>query len=180
MLPPMEDATPPSGGFRGSARVVPQARSADGSLRLHSFHMRKGSDEPTEFGYFVMRKMAAHDPPLTQAELARRTGMGQATISRWIFSPGRPNPEKLKLLATSLGVDYSELLTIAGYGEPASDVAEALASIRPDMDKIAVELAEMLAESSALSGEDRAFLRHTVDRLIDPYRRTVRRRRSAS
>lgn len=141
--------------------------------------MRKGSDEPTEFGYFVMKKMAAHDPPLSQAELARRTGVGQATISRWIFNPGRPNSEKLRLLATTLGVDYAQLLTIAGYGEPSGDITTALSELRPEVDPLSAELAAMLAPSSPLTDDDRAFLGHTVDRLIDPYRRAMRRRRSA-
>lgn len=159
--------------------VIPRPRPAGDDLRLDSFHMRKGSDEPTEFGYFVMAKMAEHDPPLSQAELARRTGVGQATISRWIFSPGRPNSEKLRLLANTLGVDYTQLLTIAGYGAPSEDITDALSELRPEVDPLSGELSAMLAPGSALSDEDRAFLRHTVDRLIDPYRRTMRRRRSA-
>lgn len=164
---------------RGVATVIPRPGHAVADMPLHSFHMRKGSDEPTEFGYFVMAKMAEHEPPLSQAELARRTGVGQATISRWIFSPGRPNPEKLRLLATTLGVDYAELMTIAGHGAPSEEITEALSGLRPDMDKLAVELSSMLMPASPLSDEDRAFLRHTVDRIIDPYRRAMRRRRSA-
>lgn len=164
---------------QGRAVVIPRPRTAVDDSPLHSFHMRKGSDEPTEFGYFVMAKMAEHDPPLSQAELARRTGVGQATISRWIFTPGRPNPEKLRLLADTLGVEYTALMTIAGYGAPSEDIADALSDLRPEVDPLSAELSAMLAEGSPLSEDERAFLKHTVDRLIDPYRRTMRRRRPA-
>jgi transcriptional regulator with XRE-family HTH domain len=141
--------------------------------------MRKGAEEPTEFGYFLMSKMAAHEPPLSQAELARQVGIGQATISRWIFKEQRPEPGKLRLLAPVLGVSYSELLTIAGHGEPATEISEALTGLRPDIDPLAAELSAMLNESSPLKDTDRALLRAMIDRLIDPYRRTMRTRRSA-
>lgn len=141
--------------------------------------MRKGSDEPTEFGWFVLRKMGEHEPPLSQAELARRTGVGQATISRWIYKPGRPDVEKLRLLASSLDVEFEQLLSIAGYGEPAENITEALATLRPDVDPLAEELSAMLADGSPLPEDDREFLRHTVNRLMDPYRKAMRRRRTA-
>jgi len=159
--------------------VFPGIRSAHTEMPLHSFHMRKGADEPTEFGYFLLSKMATHEPPLTQAELARRTGVGQASISRWIFKPGRPEPEKLRVLAETLDVKYDDLLALAGYGTPSADVTEALAAARPEIDRLAAELSAMLAENSPLSDDDRTFIRHMVDRTIEPYRRTMRRRRLA-
>jgi transcriptional regulator with XRE-family HTH domain len=168
-LPLMEDV-------KVNQAVIPRPRAPAHEGALDSFHMRKGSEEPTEFGYFVLRKMADHDPPLSQAELGRRTGVGQSTISRWIFSPGRPNTEKLKLLASALNIDYNGLLTIAGYGQPSEDIAEALSGLRSDVDPLAEELSSMLDERSPLTDGDRAFLRNTVDRIIDPYRRTMRRR----
>lgn len=146
---------------------------------LDSFHMRKGPDEPTEFGYFLLRKMAEHDPPLSQAELARRMGVGQSTISRWIFAPGRPQDDKLRLLAAAIDVKLNDLLAMAGYGEPSGDVANALSNLRLDVDPLAEELSAMLDDSSPLSATDRAFLRHTVDRLMDPYRKSMRRRRNS-
>ena len=164
-------------GYTGRA-VVPGLRPA-GDWRLQSFRMRNGSDEPTEFGYFVMRKMADLDPPLNQTELARRSGVGQATISRWIFKDGRPEADKLRQLAVTLEVDYHELLAIAGYGKPSEDVAEALADLRPDVDELALEMSAMLNVGSALTEDDRAFIRGMVDRIIDPYRKKMRRRRSA-
>lgn len=146
---------------------------------LDSFHMRKGGEEPTEFGYFLLCKMAEHEPPLSQAELARRMGVGQSTISRWIFNAGRPKDDKLRLLGEAIGVGFSDLLAIAGYGEPSDDITEALSALRPDVDSLAIELSAMLDEGSPLSSGDREFLRHTVDRLMDPYRKPMRRRRTS-
>lgn len=164
---------------RGTAVVVPQPRSAMDAMPLDSFHMRKGSDQPTEFGYFLMRKMADHEPPLSQAELARRTGVGQASISRWIYKPGRPEISKLRLLASALEIEYDELMTIAGYGKPSDDITDALSGLRPDVDPLAIELSTMIDDASPLSDGERELLRQMVDRLIDPYRRPMRRRRSA-
>lgn len=125
-----------------------------------------------------MRKMA--ERALSQAALARRTGVGQATISRWIYKSGRPDAEKLRLLASSLDVEYKQLLSLAGYGEPAESLAEAIARLRvEEVDPLASELSAMLDEASALSDDDREFLRHTVNRLMDPYRKAMRRRRPA-
>lgn len=156
-----------------------QGRATVVSPLIPSFHMRNDAVEPTEFGYFLMRKMAAHEPPLSQAELARLVGIGQATISRWIYKPQLPDPEKLRITAPVLGMTYGELLTVAGYGEPSSDISAALSGLRPDVDALAAELSAMLSPSSPLPEADRELLRTMIDRLIDPYRRTMRARRSA-
>lgn len=164
---------------RGTAVVIRQSRSADVELPLHSFHMRKGVEEPTEFGYFLLSKMAAHEPPLSQAELARRTGVGQASISRWIYKPGRPEPEKLQLLADTLGIKYDDLLALAGYGRPSQNAVGVPARPRPELIPLAAELSAMLQAESPLTDDDRAYIENVVDRIIDPYRRAMRRRRTA-
>jgi transcriptional regulator with XRE-family HTH domain len=140
--------------------------------------MRKDT-EPTEFGLWLMRKMAAHEPPLSQAELARRSGIGQATISRWIFQEHTPDTRKLEKLATALDVSFAEVLTIAGHGTPAEDISAALAGLRPGVEPLAAELSAMLEDGSPLTEQDRQMLEQVVDRLIDPYRKLFRTRRTA-
>lgn len=140
--------------------------------------MRKDT-EPTEFGYWLMRKMAAHEPPLSQSELSRRSGIGQATISRWIFTQQKPDPKRLRKVAETLGEPYDEVMTIAGHGTPSADISAALAGIRPDIEPLAAELSAMLEDGSPLDDADREMLRQVVDRLIDPYRKLFRVRRSA-
>ncbi len=133
----------------------------------------------TEFGHFLRRKMAAHNPPLSQAELARRAGVGQASVSRWIKGPGPPSVDSLRKLSDVLNVDYPTLLTVAGYGEPDPDVSTALAGLRPQVDDLAAELSLMIDAGSPLSDDERTFLRHMVDRLVDPYRGAMRAGRKA-
>jgi transcriptional regulator with XRE-family HTH domain len=176
-MEPLE-ARAPTIPARGRAAVVVYDRPGSDEPLIPSFHMRNGAAEPTEFGYFLLRAMAAHEPPLKQAELARRVGVGSATISRWIFKDGQPEAEKLRPLAEVLGVRYGKMLTLAGYGEPEVDVAEELAKLRPDLDPLAVELSQVLDDASPLPPAERDLLRQMVDRMIDPYRRTMRARRS--
>jgi transcriptional regulator with XRE-family HTH domain len=129
--------------------------------------------EPTEFGWYIMRKMAAFEPPLNQSELARRTGVSQSTISRWIYSPGRPETDKLDLLADVLRVDHGELLAKAGHGRPADHVAEV------PLHRLARDLDAILSPNSPVPPEDREALERVLDRLIDPYLKLIRRRRPA-
>jgi transcriptional regulator with XRE-family HTH domain len=148
---------------------------ADGLPSIHA-RMEAGAvtdREPTEFGWFVMRRMADFDPPLNQSELARRARVSQSTIHRWIYSPGRPETDKLDRLSAALGVDHGELLAKAGYGRPADHVAE-----RP-IHRIARDIDAILSVNSPIPAEDRAALETVIDRMIDPYRKLLRRRRPA-
>lgn len=130
--------------------------------------------EPTELGWHITRKMAAHEPPLTQSDLARRTGLSQSTISRYIYSPGRPETDKLQLLAAALDTDYGELLVIAGHGRPA-DTAAVTRPIHP----LARELDLLLGPESHLSPTDREELERGVDRWLMTFRKSRKRHRSA-
>jgi transcriptional regulator with XRE-family HTH domain len=130
----------------------------------------------TPFGLFIERQMAEHQPPLSQSTLARRAKVSPASVSRWLREPGRPDADSLRRLAEALDTDYDDLLAAAGYGRPSADIGEALAGLRPQVDPLAAELSAMLDPGSALGDDDRVFLQHMVDRLIDPYRRKMRRR----
>src|SRR5262245_21166055 len=113
---------------KGSPRAVPRqvdphrdvcADDALGSMRARIGGGSVADRQPTEFGWFLLRHMAAAE--LSQAELARRIDVSQSTVSRWIYRTGRPDPDKLDALAGVLGITKSELLTITGYGSPADD-----------------------------------------------------------
>ncbi|WP_326564517.1 helix-turn-helix domain-containing protein [Micromonospora peucetia] len=127
--------------------------------------------QPTRFGLYVLRKMAAHNPPLTQSDLARQVPVSQSTISRWIFKEGLPEYGKLEALAPVLGVTVDEMLAQAGYGRQAADASEATA-----MHPLALELDQMLGEASRVPEAEREHLRIIIDRVIDPYRKPRRRR----
>jgi len=51
----------------------------------------------------------------TQAELARRLGSAQQTVSRWEAGTSRPQTGQIETLAAALGADAEELRGLAGY-----------------------------------------------------------------
>lgn len=166
----------PARSKRRAPRGLPPSHQHN-DLRFHRWMEVSGivgDSEPTPFGWYLMRKMDAHDPPLNQSELARQVGVSQSTISRWIYNPGRPDDGKLKPLAKTLGVEYSELLTVAGYGRPADNIADALSGLRPTIDPLAAEIGRMLDPNSPIPDTDRQALRTILDRVIDPHRRQMR------
>jgi transcriptional regulator with XRE-family HTH domain len=55
---------------------------------------------------------------LTQAQLARQSGVGDAVISRWLNEESQPTIEKLRPLVVPLGVPLLELMVAAGRMEP--------------------------------------------------------------
>lgn len=136
--------------------------------------------QPTSLGWFILRKMA--DLGLSQTDLARRSGLAQASISRYIYGTGRPDTNKLNLLATGLagpdGTDreqiYQELLALAGHGIPGDVPVEA-----PPAHRLAREVDAMLAVTSPLPADRRATLEMVLDDVLERYRSMMRRRRSA-
>lgn len=54
--------------------------------------------------------MAAHDPPLTAAMLAERTGLDKSQISRWVNNVTKPQDAQLERLAAFFQVDPESLL----------------------------------------------------------------------
>ncbi len=102
-------------------------------------------------------------------------GVGQSTISRWIYQPIKPDTDKLALLADTLGLDLGELLVRAGHS---GAVAASPEVPQRERHRLSVEIDLMLAGSSPIPAADRAALETLLDRAIDPYRRVMRRRRA--
>lgn len=141
--------------------------------------MRKADREPTAFGWFVMAKMAEHQPPLSQSELARRTGVSQSTISRWIYDPGLPEAGSLRKLADAIGEEdadelYAELMARAGYGRPADEVSDTA-----EWDSLAWEINMLIRGNSPMPADQREGLRAVLRTVVEPYRRYLRARRTA-
>ena len=55
-----------------------------------------------------------------QAELARRLGITQQTVSRWERGLSRPRDKEIPVLSTVLGADQEALLEAAGYAPTAA------------------------------------------------------------
>jgi transcriptional regulator with XRE-family HTH domain len=73
----------------------------------------------------------------TQADLARRLGVKQQTVSRWELGASRPREKDLAAIGKRLAVDVDELRRAAGYGVPAQvtlsfDQPFPLASLLPE------------------------------------------------
>jgi transcriptional regulator with XRE-family HTH domain len=129
------------------------------------------------FGDWLADYMRSQSPPIERPELARRSGIDAATLSRWIRNESRPTPDKLRLVAPALRIDYSQLLSLAGYGAP-TDAATVAVPVK-ETDPLAAELDRMLDQNSPLGEERRQRLRLIVDQVMEPERKLMRRRRSA-
>lgn len=130
-----------------------------------------------EFGTWLSDYMADQHPPITRPELARRSGVDVTTIGRWIRNEIRPGPEKLRLVAPVLGMEYGDLMTIAGYGAPTDPDPELLTK-RP-MHPLSVEIDRALDPDSGVPEEQRKWLEMTINQLMEVPRKYMRRRRPA-
>ncbi len=130
--------------------------------------------QPTRFGWWLLQQMASLTPPLGQSDLARATHgqISQATISRWIYSPGKPNPDKVILLAPILGVDTGEILYHAGHAQPARATTD-----RPATDPLMAKLAILIGDHSPVPATRLNKLRATLELVIEPYEEYLTRRR---
>jgi transcriptional regulator with XRE-family HTH domain len=56
-----------------------------------------------------------HSAGLTQAELARRSGLAESMVSRWLRGLNQPDVPNLRRVRPVLGVPMLELIVAAGY-----------------------------------------------------------------
>jgi transcriptional regulator with XRE-family HTH domain len=137
--------------------------------------------EPTEFGWYLMQIMASQTPKLSQSDFARVVGVSQSTVSRWIYSPSKPEPEKLGKIADALKVSKDELLYRAGHATtPTASHTRPTAS-EPAPHPLAVDVRLLLAQSSPVPADERAALEAVLGGVLMPYRKYLRagRRRTA-
>ncbi|MGW4467514.1 helix-turn-helix domain-containing protein [Micromonospora sp. NPDC004704] len=127
---------------------------------------------PTEFGVYLMRAMNAAGIR-SQRELARRATLSNSTINRLIYEDVQPDNATIEQLAEALELTYADVSAQAGFGTPPGTKAPI------QFHALAVELDQMLASDSPISEEDRKYIVDMTTRLIDPYRRFMRRRRLA-
>ncbi len=132
----------------------------------------------TLFGDWLDNFMRSQNPPIDRRELSRRSSVDVSLIGRWIRNDVRPTPDRLRVIAPVLGVDYGNLLTLAGYGAPTEPAPEVVAA--PRIDPLAAELDRMLDPNSPLDPERRDKLRLVVNQVMDAERAAMRRRRRRS
>lgn len=131
----------------------------------------EGKRPPTEFGWWLLHRMAEHEPRLSQIDLARLVGVGQATVSRWIYQEGiRPDTDALARLADALGVSRSEVLHRAGHG-----TVRPVAIDPEPVDPLLIELRRALDPSSNLTPDERNNIYNGVKAILTAYAPALRR-----
>jgi len=133
--------------------------------------------QPTAFGEWLIAQMSGMG--ISQTELAGRIGVAQATISRWVFRDIKPDEVKLNQLGDVLGLGRAarlEMFERAGYGQHAARTGQT-GEVAPH--PIVQEIRRMLDPDSPIPPEDLRILETLLDRVVDPYRKVMRRRRTA-
>jgi transcriptional regulator with XRE-family HTH domain len=133
--------------------------------------------DPGEFKTYVVNAAANLPGVTSQADIARAANVGASLLSKWFRGEETPSLDSLTKLATLPGAKLNDLLRLTGRVD--DDGAAPLVTTMRPVHPRARELDDMLAVESPLAVAEREVLETLVDRVMDPYRRTMRRRRSA-
>ncbi len=123
------------------------------------------------FGVYLSEAIRTGGFP-TPTHFARAAGTDPSVVLRWLSEEQRPTIRSIERIAPILNRTINELV-VAAYPDRLAPPAPAAENA------LIVELSAMLADDSPLPDADRRALETTIDRLIEPYRKVVRRRRSA-
>ena len=127
------------------------------------------------FGAYLRESILAAQFP-TPTHFARAVGTDPSVVLRWLNEEQRPTIRSIERIAPVLGKTINEMV-LAAYpdrlgGSPAAPAA-------PPLHPIAYELGRILAPDSPVDEADRRALETVLDRMIEPYRKVMRRRRTA-
>jgi transcriptional regulator with XRE-family HTH domain len=122
-------------------------------------------------GYLKEAILAARFP--TPTHFARAVGTDPSVVLRWLSEEQRPTIRSIERIAPVLGKSINELVR-AAYPDRLSGPAPAVPAVPP----LVHELARILADDSPIPRADREALETVLDRLLDPYRKVLRRRRT--
>jgi transcriptional regulator with XRE-family HTH domain len=136
------------------------------------------SREPTSFGCWLLELM--RDAGFEQqSDLVKAAGVSPSTVSRLINSGTyTPDIRTLDRVAAALNVATLDLVAVRTGAEPPMVKPSAEASFAAN--PLVSELQQMLAPDSPLSPDDRQYVVSVVSRVIEPYRRAMRRRKTPS
>jgi transcriptional regulator with XRE-family HTH domain len=79
----------------------------------YSFRMEGEKADNRAFANWVRGQLRRRQ--WNDAELARRLGVPNGTVSRWMTGERRPNPQSCDRVADLLGADVDMVLTLAGH-----------------------------------------------------------------
>jgi len=109
----------------------------------------------------------------TPTHFARAVGTDPSVVLRWLSEEQRPTIRSIERIAPVLGRSINELVR-AAYPDRLSGPAPEVPAAHP----LVHELARILADDSPIPPADRQALETVLDRLVDPYRKVLRRRRT--
>jgi transcriptional regulator with XRE-family HTH domain len=126
----------------------------------------------TGFGRYLKEAILAARFP-TPTHFARAVGTDPSVVLRWLSEEQRPTIRSIERIAPILGRSINDLVR-AAYPDRLSGSVPEVPAVHP----LVHELARMLADDSPIPPADRAALETVLDRLLDPYRKVLRRRRT--
>jgi transcriptional regulator with XRE-family HTH domain len=125
------------------------------------------------FGGYLREAIHAARFP-TPTHFARAVGTDPSVVLRWLSEEQRPTIRSIERIAPVLGKTINELV-VAAYPDRVNGPRTELRPAHP----LVYELARILADDSPIPEPDRHALETVLDRMLDPYRTVMRRRRSA-
>jgi transcriptional regulator with XRE-family HTH domain len=127
----------------------------------------------TGFGVYLKEAILAARYP-TPTHFARAAGTDPSVVLRWLSEEQRPTIRSIERIAPVLGRSINELV-VAAYPDRLAEPRAELPTAHP----LVHELGRMLSDDSPIPGPDRQALETVLNRLLDPYRKEMRRRRTA-
>ncbi|MEU4216876.1 helix-turn-helix transcriptional regulator [Actinoplanes sp. NPDC026623] len=125
------------------------------------------------FGGYLKEAIQAAGFP-TPTHFARAVGTDPSVVLRWLSEEQRPTIRSIERIAPVLGRSIPEIV-VAAYPDRLGGPAPAAPAVHP----LVRELGRILREDSPIPAGDRAALETVLDRMFEPYRKVLRRRRSA-
>ena len=133
--------------------------------------MRQSSDA-VGFGVYLRDAILAAGFS-TPTQFAREVGTDPSVVLRWISGEQRPTISSIERIAPVLGRSITDMVTAAYPDRTGRAVAATPTQIHP----LAYEVGRILADDSPVPSRDREALAVVLGKLLEPYRRDLRRRR---
>ena len=130
--------------------------------------------QPGGFGAYLPDMIHAAGFP-TPTHFARAVDTDPSVVLRWINEEQRPTIRSIEKIAPVLGKTINEIVMAAYPDRLGTRPPAPSESLHP----LAYELGRMLGADSPVPQPEREALVSVLDHLIEPYRKMMRRRRTA-
>jgi hypothetical protein len=130
--------------------------------------------QPSGFGAYLRDMIHAAGYP-TPTHFARAVDTDPSVVFRWINEEQRPTIRSIEKIAPVLGKTINEIVMAAYPDRLGTRPRDPSESLHP----LAYELGRMLGKDSPIPQSDRDALESVLDHMMEPYRKMMRRRRTA-